>query len=356
MAHSKPRAGKGRTPAAADKEAVFRLSVLKLGSRLGNVAEACRRLGMDRSSFYEWRKRFRADGLDGLKNRPPIGSNHPQATPAETADRIRGLALRYPAFGCYRLEVEWAMREGRLSAITIQKILNESGLGTRRDRWLCLEMLYASGKVKLGDEQTAFVEKMNPCFRERQAESDGPGELLVADTFLAGIFDGVGKVYLHAVVDTYSSYAFAVLNVRGRAEIAVDLLRGRALPYYRHLALPVKAVLTGNGRRFCGPVGHPYESCLKTVGIEHLRAGDLSRRPSGSRSSAANGFMARFKATVLGELVRTRLHDRRDNRVDDLQVDLEAWLDYYNSHRPHLGYRNQGRSPREVVELFLDQA
>jgi hypothetical protein len=43
---------------AETKVAKQRLSVLDLAARLGNTAEACRRRGMDRTSFYEWKRRF----------------------------------------------------------------------------------------------------------------------------------------------------------------------------------------------------------------------------------------------------------------------------------------------------------
>jgi transposase-like protein len=35
--------------------------VLELAERLGNVAEACRRGGIDRTSFYDWKRRFQLD-------------------------------------------------------------------------------------------------------------------------------------------------------------------------------------------------------------------------------------------------------------------------------------------------------
>jgi hypothetical protein len=38
---------------AATKLARQRMSVLELAAELGNAAEACRRRGMDRTSFYE---------------------------------------------------------------------------------------------------------------------------------------------------------------------------------------------------------------------------------------------------------------------------------------------------------------
>ena len=42
-------------------------------------------------------------------------------------------------FGCNRYEALLALEGIRVSSITIQKILNDSGLGTRCDRWLALE-------------------------------------------------------------------------------------------------------------------------------------------------------------------------------------------------------------------------
>lgn len=41
--------------------------------------------------------------------------------------------------------------------------------------------------------------------------------------------------------------------------------------------------------------------------------------------------------------------------ADALQADLEAWLVHYNTERPHLGYRNMGRSPIETVMSFVSQ-
>ena len=103
---------------------------------------------------------------------------------------------------------------------------NGDGLGTRYDRWLALEAQNAEKAIDLTAEKAAFLEKMNPCFRERHVESGAPGELLSADTFFVGTLKGVGKVYLHAVVDTYGSYAFGFLHVSKQPEAAVAVLRG----------------------------------------------------------------------------------------------------------------------------------
>src|SRR5918996_908387 len=76
-----------------------RLTVLELAERLGNVAEACRRGGIDRTSFYDWKRRFQLEGLDGLKDLPPIAKSHPMTTPPEVVARIEALALLQPARG-----------------------------------------------------------------------------------------------------------------------------------------------------------------------------------------------------------------------------------------------------------------
>ena len=47
------------------------------------------------------------------------------------------------------------------------------------------------------------------------------------------------------------------------------------------------------------------------------------------------------------EVFRKKLY----TSVDELQKDLDEWLQYYNNERPHRGYRNMGRRPIETLEL-----
>ena len=119
-----------------EKLAHRRLTVLELAERLGNVSEACRRGGIDRTSFYDWKRRFQLEGLEGLKDLPPIAKSHPMTTSPEVVARIEELALLHPAYGCNRIEALLALEGRRVSAITVQKILNDKGLGTRHERWL----------------------------------------------------------------------------------------------------------------------------------------------------------------------------------------------------------------------------
>ena len=189
---------------AEQKLAQGRLSVLELAEALGNVSEACRRRGISRTQFYEYKRRFQTHGIEGLKDLPPVHKSHPMATPEEVRQKIVRMSLSHPAYGCNRISDQLRLEGVSVSAPTIQSILNKEGLGTRYERWLKLEEETLGKEIELSAEQVAFVEKQNPCFRERHIESSRPGELLNQDTFFVGHLKGVGKVYLHAVVDTYS--------------------------------------------------------------------------------------------------------------------------------------------------------
>jgi transposase len=147
---------------ASEKIARQRLSVLELAEQLGNISEACRRCGMDRTSFYKWKRRFQTHGLEGLKDLPPIHKSHPQAVKPEVKARIIELALAHPSYGCNKLEKLLSLEGPYVSNVTIQKILIEHGLGTRDDRWRALEKKAADHEIELSADQIAYLEKCNP--------------------------------------------------------------------------------------------------------------------------------------------------------------------------------------------------
>lgn len=332
----------------AEKLARKRLSVLELAEALGNVSDACRRGGMDRTSFYEWKRRFQTHGLEGLRDMPPVHKHHPQTTPPSVVKKLLALSMKHPAWGCNRLSDYLKLQGVSVSAPTVQKLLTKHGCGSRYDRLLKLEERAAKKGVKLTPEQVRQIEKANPCFRERHVESSRPGELLSQDTFYVGRFKGVGKVYMQAVVDTYGSYAFAFLHPTKRPECAVSVLHNDALPFYREKGIEVSALLTDNGREYCGKETHPYEMYLSLNDIEHRRT--KVGRPR------TNGFVERFNRTVLDEFFRSAFRQKFYTTTEGLQKDLDRWLHHYNCERPHQGYRNMGRRPVDTVNGWLESA
>lgn len=321
------------------------MSALELAKALGNVSQACRNRGISRTQFYEYKRRFQTHGLQGLVDLPPIPKSHPFTTDKKTVKLILDLAMKHPARGCHFLSDHLKLSGVTVSGPTIQKILDKHAMGSRYDRLLKLENNAVKKKIKLTAEQAAAIEKANPCFKERHVESSCPGELLCQDTFYVGHLKGVGKVYLQAVVDSFGSYAFAYLHTGKLPEHAAAILHNDVLPQYEQWHIPVKAMLTDNGREFCGTQSHSYELYLSLNDIEH--------RTTRVKRPQTNGFVERFNRTVLDEFLREAFRTKHYDSIQSLQEDLDKWLKDYNYVRPHQGYRNMGRRPYDTVENYI---
>jgi transposase InsO family protein len=220
-------------------------------------------------------------------------------------------------------------------------------MGTKYERLLKLEEKAAQEPIELTAEQIALIEKANPCFKERHIESSRPGELLAQDTFFVGTLKGVGRVYLQAVVDTYGSYAFGFLHTGKLPECAVAVLHNDVLPFYQERNIKVNAILTDNGREYCGKDTHPYELYLALNDIEH--------RKTKVGHPQTNGFVERFNKTALDEFFRITFREKFYESVQSLQEDFDTWLLHYNTERPHRGYRNMGKRPVDTLNQYLEK-
>ncbi len=175
----------------------------------------------------------------------------------------------------------------------------------------------------LSEAQIELLERHSVDFRCRHIETSRPGELLNQDTFYWGTLKGVGKVYVQVVVDTFCSLAFAKVYNSKMPVTACDLLYDRVLPFYEALGIQVGAVLTDNGREFCGrPEKHPYELLLALEDIEH--------RTTKVRSPRTNGFVERMNRTLLDECFRVAGRTTWYERIEEIQADLDRFLAYYN--------------------------
>lgn len=301
---------------------------------------------MTRTQFYEYKRRFELQGLEGLKDLPPIHKSHPQTPPAEIVEQVLTLSLKHPAWGCVGLADHLRLQGVSISSPTVQSILIKHGMASRLERLFQLEEQAAAEPLELSGEQIAQIERANPCFRERHVESSRPGELLCQDTFFVGTFKGVGKVYLHTIVDTYGSYAFGFLHTSKVPEAAVAALHNDALPFYQERAIAVEKVLTDNGREFCGTQRHPYEL--------YLALNDITHKRTRVRSPQTTGFVERFHRTAKEEFFEVALRETFYESAETLQADFDRWLAHYNTERPHRGYRNMGRRPIDTVNAYLN--
>ena len=326
---------------ANEKVARRKLSMLELAQELRSVSEACRLMGYSRSQFYEIKRAFQTGGLEALLDRPPVPGSTPHKVPDELEKEIIELSVEHPAWGQLRISDEMALREKVVSPTTVRNVWIRNDLETRYKRMLELEKRSAGKGFSLTEDQIKLLEKHNPEYAERHVETLWPGYLICQDTFYVGTLKGVGRIYLQAVVDTYSSFAFAKLYTAKIAVTAADILNDRVLPFFAGEGIAVNAVLTDNGKEYKGKAGeHPYELFLALYDIEH--------RFTKVGTPRTNGFVERFNRTVLDEFFREAFRKKFYGSVAELQADLDKWVNYYNYERPHRGYRNQGRRPYET--------
>lgn len=98
-----------------------------------SVAEFCRREGIKRQTFYVYRRRYRAEGLEGLVPRSRRPHSNPTATPAEVVQAVIAKRVWLLGAGLDAGAVSirgWLLREGDTppSARTIHRILVAHGL------------------------------------------------------------------------------------------------------------------------------------------------------------------------------------------------------------------------------------
>jgi transposase InsO family protein len=323
------------------KIAQGKLTLLQLAEKLKNISEACRRKQISRSQFYEYKRAFQEQGFQGLIDHLPIPKVFPNATPHQIKERILAVSMEHPAWGKTRITDQLKQEGILLSSTTVRNVLLREGLETKYKRILRLEETRWGTDTDLTEEQVRFIEKTNPCFRERKVESYYPGYLLCQDTFTVGTLKGIGRVYLQAVIDTYGSYAFGKLYTSKGSETAADVLYDRVLPFYEDQGIRVEHILTDNGTEYCGRfMTHPYEIFLELNEIKHRRTRVATPR--------TNGFVERFNRTILDEFFREVFRKKFFASIEEIQQDLDVWLAYYNQDRPHRGYRNMGRRPVET--------
>lgn len=169
--------------------------------------------------------------------------------------------------------------------------------------------------------------------------------MLSQDTFYVCVLKGVGRAYLHAVVDTFGSSAFGFLHTSKQPEAAVAVFHNHTLPFYQDLGMQVGAIITDNGREFCGKEIRPFEL--------YLQLNDIKHRTTRVRHPQTNGFVERFNSTVLNEFFHTAFRTKFYESVEALQTDLDIWLVHYNTEPPNQGYRNMGRRPMDTINLLV---
>ena len=327
-----------------------KLSLLQLAEELGNVAKAAKIMGFHRDTFYEVRKAFQSGGVAALvEQRRGPRNPHPNRVAAEVEEKILAYALAKPSHGAQRVANELRLQGVSVSSSGVRGVWSRHDIETRYKRLMRLEAHARDDTFLLSEEQVKLLERHSADFTCRHVESSAPGELLNQDTFYWGTLKGVGKVYVQVVIDAFCSLGFAKVYNSKMPVTACDLLYERVLPFYDALGVPVKTILTDNGREFCGrPESHPYELLLAVEDVEH--------RTTKVRSPRTNGFVERMNRTLLDECFRVAGRQTWSVGIDEIQRDLDLFMEHYNLARSHQGYRLKGRTPAQALREALGLA
>jgi len=311
-----------------------RVRVLELAAELDNAAEACRLIGVSRTSFYEWQALAAQYGVDALWPKDRRRAAQPNETPTHVVTDLLVLVVIEPTIGCRQYADRLCELGYEISKTTVQRILVDHGLGKRAQR-VARAAAFASVGGLITEPVTEAVEASPFGFCHWAA---APGELIALDTFYIGNLKGVGKVYQLTAVDTCARWAITHLVLGPVTAAMVVGFVDRVIKTMCRLGIPVRRFLTDNGPEYIARV---FTEHLEARGITHVRIPP--------RSPNHNAVCERFQGTMLQECWRPAFHRRRFTSIRQLQTEADAWLIRYNTRRRNHSDYMRGRIPAEIL-------
>jgi transposase InsO family protein len=272
-------------------------------------ADAAYQFNTTPKTVAKWVKRFRTEGVDGLRDRSSRPLSSPSQTPVTTCTAIEALRRKRHTGKQIAAEVE-------VSPATVSRILRRLGLNRIRD-----------------------LEPAEPVHRY---ERETPGEMIHIDIKKLGRFDrighritgdrtgqsnsrGIGWEFVHVCIDDHSRVAFSQILPDEKAGSAVSFLKA-AVNYYKGLGVIVTRVMTDNGSCY---KAFDFRDACQELGLKHKRTKPYTPK--------TNGKAERFIQTALREWAYAQAYPTSDRRAEELPI----WLHQYNWHRPHGGIKSQ---------------
>jgi transposase InsO family protein len=297
-----------------------------------NVAEACRRFGVHRSTYYAWKRAVDRHGLEMLRPRERRRPKMPSQLPKMIEERILSFSIAHPGLGPKRVSSE--LRREKWGGIVVSpngvwKVLCRHGLNTRSKR-LALVAGYA-----------APYEPPRDPGPERHIDVSRPGELVGIDCFYVGRLRGTeGAIWQLTAIDVASSFAWAELVICKHGNPTTrqtSTLARRVASELKAAGWRLERVLSDNGNEFRGD----FDTTIAHLRARHTRI--HAGRPQ------TNGNVEALHKTILDECWRPAFARYLYPRLMGLRRELDTYLAFYNHDRIHHGRLTRGQIPADII-------
>lgn len=331
-----------------------KLNILELAETLGNVSEAARRSGVSRKHIYDIKRTLIEEGTEGLREKTKKVARVKNRFSTEIEDAIMDYSLHYPTHGQVRVANElnrkhgWTISDGGVRSVWIRHDIKLAGQRLKR-----LEKYSAETSGILTESQIqALEEKKFKDEAHGEIETHHSGFLFAQDTYFVGTIKGIGKIYQQTGIDTFSNLGFAKLYTRKTSVQSADFLNDKVLPTFDEHRISVLRVLTDRGGEYCGRKdAHMYQLFLQLQDIEHTRT--KARHPQ------TNGACEKLNQTIDREFYAIAFRKKLYSSLEELQKDLDLFMENYNKNRTNQGKRCKGKTPYETflegVELYKNK-
>ncbi|WP_019896667.1 DDE-type integrase/transposase/recombinase [Methylotenera mobilis] len=321
-----------------------KLKILNIAKKPSYIEAICYEENISVSTFYNWKRDYEQFGLLGLERKKSGARKRESNVIIENRDQVILCSIQNPDFGCCKIADKLKSQGISISSPTIQKILKREGIENVSKRLFKLEEKHIKEGWLISDFYLKLINKNNPCLKHRNEIGSYPGEILVQDTIL--IFENSPKDYVYVVIDTYSNYVFSYPYKEKSAEMAIDLLKVKALRFFRERNFKVKKILTSKGREFC-KFDHLYSNFLISENIEHvIYSGNLKNW---------HGFISRYKQDFLPKFNKISLKDLSITEIKETISQMTN--DASNASKAKLGFPAFGDSPANIVNnTMLDKS